>query len=83
MLYQLRNYGSCKKYVHAIKGYNKRMDEIQAGMLSIKLPILDQDNAKRRDIAKRYLKEIKNEKFNYRFMTIPEIMYFICLYCVF
>lgn len=67
LLYQLRNYGSSKKYVHAIKGYNKRMDEIQAGMLSIKLPILDQDNAKRRDIAKRYLKEIKNEKIQLPF----------------
>ncbi len=58
---RLRNYGSSKKYVNDIKGYNNRLDELQAAFLNIKLKALDSDNNKRRDIANRYLLEIKNE----------------------
>lgn len=56
----LRNYGSEEKYVHLYKGRNSRLDEIQAAILSIKLKQLDQDNARRREIASRYLSEIRN-----------------------
>ena len=59
---QLRNYGSSKKYVNNIIGYNNRLDEIQAAFLSIKLQTLDEDNIKRRKIAKRYISEISNKK---------------------
>ena len=58
----LRNYGSNEKYVFNYQGYNSRLDEIQAGILSLKLPNLDKENQYRREIAKRYLSEISNAK---------------------
>lgn len=56
----LRNYGSDYKYHNLYKGYNSRLDEIQAAMLRVRLPHLDADNAKRQQVAMRYLTEIKN-----------------------
>lgn len=58
----LRNYGSNEKYVFDYQGYNSRLDEIQAAILSLKLPNLNDDNEHRRKIAKRYLTEINNPK---------------------
>ena len=58
----LANYGSDKKYHHIYKGVNSRLDELQAGILDVKLKHLDIDNVKRREIAKFYLENIKNEK---------------------
>jgi dTDP-4-amino-4,6-dideoxygalactose transaminase len=57
----LANYGSDKKYVHDLKGYNARLDEIQAAVLNVKLKYLDGENKKRRAVAQYYLKNIKNE----------------------
>ena len=57
----LRNYGSFVKYENIYKGYNSRLDEIQAAILSVKLKYLDSDTSKRRLIAKVYLDNIKNE----------------------
>ena len=62
VLFSLRNYGSEKKYHNEYIGINSRLDELQAGFLSLKLPHLNEDNNKRRVIAKRYLSEIKNKK---------------------
>jgi len=58
----LRNYGSHKKYLNQYKGINSRLDELQAAVLSVKLKYLDLDNAKRRQIARTYLENIKNSK---------------------
>lgn len=58
----LANYGSNQKYVNIYQGLNSRLDEIQASVLDVKLKYIDQENARRREIAKRYLSEIKNEK---------------------
>ena len=58
----LRNYGSSEKYVFDYQGYNSRLDEIQAAILTIKLPNLEAENAYRKKIAKRYLTEINNTK---------------------
>ncbi len=66
MLFSLRNYGSQIKYENEFIGVNSRLDEIQAGFLRIKLKDLDQQNQRRREVAKRYLSEIKNEK-----ITLP------------
>ena len=57
----LRNYGSKIKYKHEFKGVNSRLDEIQAAFLNVKLNYLDDDIRIRRNIANRYLNEIKNE----------------------
>jgi dTDP-4-amino-4,6-dideoxygalactose transaminase len=56
------NYGSDYKYHHIYKGYNSRLDELQAAFLSAKLPLLDKMNSERRRIANRYLTEITNSK---------------------
>lgn len=50
----LRNYGQRAKYQHEIRGFNRRLDTIQATLLRIKLPYLDQWNAARRHHAQRY-----------------------------
>lgn len=51
---QLRNYGSKVKYQHDIAGYNSRLDEMQAAFLRVKLTVLDQWNARRREVAAQY-----------------------------
>ena len=58
----LANYGSDRKYHHIFKGINSRLDEIQAAILDVKLPYLDEDNKKRRKISKFYRENIKNPK---------------------
>jgi dTDP-4-amino-4,6-dideoxygalactose transaminase len=50
----LREYGWATRYVSDIPGGNSRLDEVQAAILRVKLPHLDQDNAQRRRIADRY-----------------------------
>ena len=62
VLFSLRNYGSETKYYNDFIGVNSRLDELQAAFLNVKLPHLDNDNEKRRAIAKRYLSEINNHK---------------------
>lgn len=56
----IANYGSSKKYVNDYKGLNSRLDEIQAAVLRVKLPRLDADNNRRREIAQYYLDHIAN-----------------------
>ena len=63
----LRNYGSKVKYQNEYIGVNSRLDELQAAFLNVKLSHLDQDNNRRRAIAKRYLSEIKNDKVSLPF----------------
>lgn len=58
----LGNYGSDYKYHHIYKGNNSRLDELQAAFLAAKLPYLEQMNADRRRIAKKYMDGIKNPK---------------------
>lgn len=62
VLYSLRNYGSNKKYYNEFIGINSRLDELQATFLNVKLSYLDFENDRRRQIAKRYLSEIENNK---------------------
>ena len=54
----IANYGSNKKYVNKYQGFNSRLDEIQAAVLSVKLKYIDKDIAKRREVAKMYLEGI-------------------------
>lgn len=51
----LRNYGSRVKYVNEVKGFNSRLDPLQAAVLRVKLKHLDEWNARRQVIARRYL----------------------------
>ena len=69
LLKRLRNYGSPKKYVNSVLGFNSRLDELQAAFLNLKLTNLDDDNELRRSIAKRYLNGIKNTKIKLPFYS--------------
>lgn len=56
----LRNYGSAQKYITDYQGHNSRLDELQAAILSAKLPALDLENSRRRALARNYLSGIRN-----------------------
>lgn len=56
----LRNHGQQGRHVHVIEGYNSRLDELQAAILKYKLTKLDGWNEKRREIASRYKRELKD-----------------------
>lgn len=56
----LANYGSQKKYVFKYTGRNSRLDEIQAAILDVKLKYLDEDIAKRQEVAAYYYEHINN-----------------------
>ncbi|MDG0811875.1 DegT/DnrJ/EryC1/StrS family aminotransferase [Cohnella rhizosphaerae] len=58
----LRNYGSQRKYEFVYRGYNNRLDEMQAAYLRIKLPMLLQDNERRQEISRYYRTHIRNER---------------------
>lgn len=67
-LRSLRNYGSTRKYVHERIGFNSRLDELQARLLSVKLAHLDAWNARRRAVAARYLDGLANAA-----VRLPEV----------
>lgn len=63
-----RNYGSEKRYFNKVVGANSRLDELQAGLLRVKLKhILDLEN-ERIALCDKYIKEIKNDK-----LFLPQI----------
>ena len=62
----LANYGSERKYVFRYKGRNSRLDEVQAAVLRVKLRHLEEDNNRRRQIAKIYYEGLSNSS-----VTLP------------
>lgn len=62
-----RNYGSERRYHNKAVGANSRLDELQAGLLRVKLGHLEELTRERERIAGRYLREIRNP-----FITLPE-----------
>lgn len=67
----LANYGSSKKYVFDYIGENSRMSEMDAAVLDVKLRHLDEDNNRRKQIAKMYYDGIKNSLIKIP-TTLPE-----------
>jgi len=67
----LRNYGSKKKYYNDIKGFNSRLDELQAAFLRVKLKKLDEWNERRRIVAARYQTELASAP-NLALPFVPE-----------
>lgn len=57
-----RNYGSEKRYYNTVVGTNSRLDEIQAGLLRIRLSHMEELENEKRKLCEKYLKKIKNEK---------------------
>lgn len=60
MVRSLRNYGSEKRYHNEYQGYNNRIDELQAGILSVKLKYLDLWTTERQALAANYDRELAN-----------------------
>lgn len=58
-----RNYGSQKRYYNKVVGTNSRLDELQAGLLRVRLAHLKEITEERVRIADRYLKELNNPRF--------------------
>ena len=56
-----RNYGSEKRYYNRVVGTNSRLDEMQAGLLRVRLSHMAELEAEKRKICERYLRELKNE----------------------
>ncbi|MBT9182786.1 DegT/DnrJ/EryC1/StrS family aminotransferase [Pectobacterium punjabense] len=69
-VYALRNYGSAEKYNNIYQGVNSRLDEIQAAMLSVKLPYLESEILRRQECANKFLSKIKNKK-----ITLPYLQH--------
>lgn len=63
-----RNYGSEKRYYNKIVGANSRLDEIQAGLLRVRLKHVQECEEERQKISARYLAELKNPK-----LILPEV----------
>ena len=64
----IANYGSNRKYINNYLGINSRLDEIQAAVLTAKLPYLENENHIRRTIAQSYCSSINNPK-----IILPQI----------
>jgi dTDP-4-amino-4,6-dideoxygalactose transaminase len=67
----LRNYGSRVKYDNEVKGYNSRLDELQAALLRVKLRKIDEWNRRRAAIAAFYLSNLRDD-LDYVLPHIPD-----------
>lgn len=63
-----RNYGSEKRYYNKVIGANSRLDELQAGLLRVRLTHLDELKKEKADICNRYLSNIVNKQ-----ITLPKV----------
>lgn len=63
-----RNYGSEKRYYNKVVGANSRLDELQAGLLRVRLRHIEELTLEKQRIAARYQRELKNEK-----IVLPEV----------
>lgn len=59
----LRQYGWKEHYISSVKGINSRLDELQAGILRVKLRYLDEWNLRRRQLANLYLELLADTEF--------------------
>ncbi len=57
-----RNYGSEKRYYNMVVGANSRLDELQAGLLRVRLTHMEEITSERVELAERYDKGIENTK---------------------
>lgn len=64
----LRNYGSSVKYVNELKGFNSRLDPLQAAVLRVKLKHLDAWNVRRSAVAEMYLQRLATEN-----LILPDV----------
>jgi len=65
----LRNYGSKAKYSHLEKGFNSRLDELQAALLRVKLARLDEWNERRTQVAAAYTAALQRAAISLPFVA--------------
>ena len=58
-----RNYGSEKRYYNRVVGANSRLDELQAGLLRVRLRHLDELNREKERLCRRYMERLDKESF--------------------
>ena len=58
-----RNYGSRKRYYNEVVGANSRLDELQAGLLRVRLKHMEELTEERKKLAARYTAQLRNDKF--------------------
>ena len=63
-----RNYGSEKRYYNRVVGTNSRLDEIQAGLLRVRLSHMEELQEDKKRVCTRYLRELKNKN-----IQLPQI----------
>jgi dTDP-4-amino-4,6-dideoxygalactose transaminase len=66
----LSNYGSEVKYSHDVKGFNSRLDDLQASFLRAKLKVLSDWNLRRKSFATKYLRDLQG--LNLTLPMVPE-----------
>ena len=64
-----RNYGSEKRYYNKVVGTNSRLDEIQAGLLRVRLKHVQELTDEKKEIGARYQSRLHNPLF-----TLPPLM---------
>ena len=64
-----RNYGSEKRYYNKVVGTNSRLDELQAGLLRVRLSHMEELTTEKQAIGARYLAELHNDK-----ITLPKLL---------
>lgn len=62
-----RNYGSEKRYYNKVVGMNSRLDELQAGLLNVRLAHMEEITRERQELAGRYREKLRKEQ-----ITLPE-----------
>jgi dTDP-4-amino-4,6-dideoxygalactose transaminase len=78
----IRNWGSEVRYSHEFLGFNYRMDELQSVILSAKLVHMKHWNEKRRDIAARYISELKSLPISVVNNTVGKSVFHQFVICV-
>jgi dTDP-4-amino-4,6-dideoxygalactose transaminase len=83
-IFMLRNHGQTGAYIHALEGFNSRMDTIQSTVLTLKMRYLDEWNQWRSDLAGIYrdglgdIEEIKFQRVPDGYEHAYHIVAFLC-----
>jgi dTDP-4-amino-4,6-dideoxygalactose transaminase len=77
----LRNYGERGRFEHHVRGFNSRLDELQAAILRVKLRHLDTWNAQRRNLATQYDKGLMGTRVKVP-IERPDTTHVYCSYVI-
>lgn len=81
-LKRIRTYGQSSRYQHAERGVNSRLDEMQAAILRVKLPWLNEHNRQRRELATHYASGLRSVMIPSENSTTNQIEHVYHLYVI-